>query len=287
MTNCYIKMKESLGSLTNSERRIAKYIVDFPREIISMPIDQLAANCDSSKSSVVRMCKSLGYKGYKDLCVQLNADLLSTAPEIISYKNILPNDDLRTIVENISANNIKSIENSLSVLDYGELERAVEAISAAKRVDFYGCGNSALVAKDAQYKFIRINKHCNAHVDPHLQILAAANLTEGDVAVIISYTGETRDILRVLEMVRRTKAVTISITKYGTNSVSKQADIRLYTASLETLIRSGAMSSRIGQLNVVDFLFSAVASHEFPQIKSYLDRTSFATRMTKTSHLDE
>lgn len=287
MVSCYLKLKESIGNLSNSEKKVAKYVIDFPQEIVSMPIEQLAQNCGTSKSAVVRFCKSMGYKGYKEFCIQLNADLAQTSPESVTYRDILPKDDLRSIVANVTENNIKSLENTLNILNYDELELAVSAIANAKRVDFYGCGNSGLVALDAQNKFMRINKYSNAQIDPHMQIAAAANLTKGDVAVLISYTGETRDILETMELIKRTGATTISITRYGKNSLSEMAQIKLFTPSLETLIRSGAKGSRIGQLNLIDIIFSAVASREYSEIKIYLDRTSFAYRKKKSTMLEE
>lgn len=283
MTGCYLRLKESIDTLSNSEKRIAEFVTDFPYEAISMPIEQLAQACSTSKSSVVRLCKSLGYRGYKEFCMQMNADLVNSSPEDCTYRDILPRDDLRSIAENVTANNIKSLENTLGILDYDELERAVSVMQKARRIDFYGCGNSGLVALDAQNKFMRINKISSAQIDPHTQILAAANLVEGDVAVLISYSGETRDILETMDIVRRSGATSISITRYGKNPLSERTDIRLHTTSLETLIRSGATGSRIGQLNIIDILFSAVASREYAQVKTYLDRTSLAHRKKKVT----
>lgn len=281
MYGCYLRLKETMPQLSNSERKAAAYILEFPNETVLMPIDALANNCGTSKSAVVRLCKSLGFKGYKEFCIRLNADLISSPPENTSYQDIHPGDDLQMIAKAVTENNRKSLENVLGTLDYNELERAVDAMTAARRIDFYGCGNSGLVAQDAQNKFMRINKISISQVDPHMQIVSAATLVKGDVAVLISYSGETNDILSTHELIRRTGATTVSITRYGKNSLSELTDIRLYTASLETLIRSAAMSSRIGQLNIIDILFSAVASREFPEIKHYLDLTSDAYRKKK------
>ena len=109
--------------------------------------------------------------------------------------------------------------------------------------------------------------------DPHNQILAATSLTKGDVAVLISYSGNTKDILETADVARQTEATLISITRYGKNPLSERADIRLYSSSSEPLIRSGAMGSRIGQLTVVDILYTAVVSREYDSVKHHLDKT--------------
>jgi len=153
------------------------------------------------------------------------------------------------------------------------VERAINAIHKAKRIDFYGVGASGLIALDAQQKFIRINKHAWAYTDPHMQITAAANLSKNDVVVVISYSGETGDIIDTVKIAKESGATIIAVTKYGMNTLAEISDIRLFLSSPETTMRSGAMGSRIAQLTIIDIIFTGVASLEYPYIKKYLDRT--------------
>jgi DNA-binding MurR/RpiR family transcriptional regulator len=275
---CYVKMKNTLDALPPTERRIASYILDDPESVIGMPIDLLATKCATSKASVVRLCKSLGYRGYKQFCIELASDLAVNSHIKYKYDDVHPGDDLRSIVESVCHNNIRTLQESMAVMDLASLEKAVQAITAAPRVDFYGLGTSGIVAHDAQNKFLRINKISFASADPHLQILSASSLRPGDVAVLISYSGETRDIFDTLAVVRESGATTVSITRYGPNKLSRQVDISLYTSSQESFIRSGAMSSRIGQLNVIDMLYTAVVSNEYETVKEHLDRTLRSSR---------
>ncbi|MBQ8510540.1 MAG: MurR/RpiR family transcriptional regulator [Clostridia bacterium] len=279
---CYLNIKESYERLSVSEKRIAKYIIDNPSEVVKMPIGDLADKCQTSKPTVVRLCKSLGYSGYKELCMYLNADIMLSENGEMTYKDINPNDESPEIVAKVAENNIKAIKNTMEIMDYAELNRAVDLLMNARRIDFYGVGNSGFVAMDAQNKFLRINKLATAQTDPHLQILTASNLSENDVAVFISYTGETRDLLETMEIVKSTGAATISITKLGKNSLSLASDVNLFMVSDESFIRSGAMSSRIGQLCIVDILFSIVTSRMYSDIKPYLDRSMAASKKKKT-----
>lgn len=283
MSGCFLKLKEALPTLPKSEQRTAKYILENPDKIASLSIGELANRCDTSKATVIRLCKSLGYKGYKEFKAKLLGDIANNGHEQIKYTDIILCNDLGTLAKGVCANNVKSIENTLSILDMNELEKAVDTIIAAKRVDFYGVGISGLVALDAQNKFLRINKISVVCTDSHQQILAAASLKKGDVAVMISYSGETKDILETLEMIKESEATVISITRYGKNSLSKASDIRIYTASLEPLLRSGATGSRIAQLTVIDILFSAVISREYSEIKGFLDKTTIAYEHKKTA----
>lgn len=247
-----------------------------------MPISELAERCQTSKPTVVRLCKTLGYSGYKELCMYLNADIMLSENGEMSYKDINPSDNSPEIVAKVSENNIKAIRNTVDIIDYTALNRAVDLLIKARRIDFYGVGNSGFVALDAQNKFLRINKLATAQTDPHLQILTASNLSANDVAVFISYTGETRDLLETHDIVKNTGASTISITKFGKNSLAQACDVNLFMVSDESFIRSGAMSSRIGQLCVIDILFSIVTSRLYSEIKPYLDRSMAASKKKKT-----
>jgi len=275
---CYVKMKNTMESLSPTEQRIASFILEDPNSVIGMPIDMLAGQCGTSKASVVRLCKSLGYKGYKQFCIELAADLAVNSQSKYTYEDIHPGDDLRSIMESVCRNNIKTIEESMAVIDFASIEKAVHVIAKAPRVDFYGLGTSGLVANDAQNKFLRINKVSFSTSDPHLQILSAASLKPGDVAVLISYSGESKDIFDTLDVIRQAGATSVSITRYGPNTLSRKADINLHTSAQESFVRSGAMSSRIGQLNLVDMLYTAVASHEYAHVKEHLDRTLKSSR---------
>lgn len=276
MEGCFLKISESLESLTKKEQLIAKYILQYSQDVPQMSIHELAVASGTSPSSVVRLCKSLGYSGYKEFCRLLTADISANRQDEIVYEDVHPGDSLASIAKNVVFSNMYAIESSLQILDIDQLEQAVTAISEADRIDFYGVGASSLVALDAQNKFLRIHKNSNASEDPHLQILRAATLEKGDVAVVISYSGETRDILMIADTAKKASATLIAITKYGKNSLSALADINLCTYSTETLIRSGAMSSRISQLTIVDILYTAVVSNHYGELKPFLDKSLYA-----------
>lgn len=281
MTGCCLKIRESLDGLTKKERLVAEYVLQFPREVPEKSIEELAVACSTSPSSVIRFCKKLGYAGYKDFCRLLTADTSANRDEEIVYKDVRPGDSLPSIAKSVAMSNVTAIESSLQILSSEQLEKAVDAVSRADRVDFYGVGSSCLVALDAHNKFLRINKISNANLDAHVQILCATTLKKGDVAVFISYSGETRDILTIAEVAKKTSATIIAVTKYGRNSLSAQADIRLSTFSTENLIRSGAMSSRISQLTIIDILYTAVASKNYSTVKPFLDKSRFSAGMMR------
>ena len=116
-----------------------------------------------------------------------------------------------------------------------------------------------------------------------MQVTAAANLKSGDVAVLISYSGETDDIIDTMRVAKQSGATLIAITRFGNNTISQGSDIKLFVSSPETSMRSGAMGSRIAQLNVIDIIFSSVASIEYNTIKKYLEKTSEVTSLKRNN----
>lgn len=281
MYGSLIRIKEIIDNLNPSEKKIAEYILKSPKEISDLSIKDLADKSGSSQSAVVRLCKILGYKGYKEFRITIAKDTAKTNKDENMYNDINPQDNIDTIITNISYNNKKSIDNTVEVLSKEALKEAVRIISKASKIDFYGVGASYIIALDAFQKFTRINKNVRATSDTHLQIEFASNLKMGDVAVAISYSGETKDTFESIEVAKAAGATTISITKFGNNSISNLCDINLFVLSPEITFRSGAMSSRIAQLNVIDILFTSVAGCMFDDVKEFLENTRMSTRIKR------
>lgn len=273
--NVLIKIRDRKDSLTPVERLVAEYILANKEEIPHLSIKSLAQASKTSDASVLRFCKTMGYNGYRSFIVSISASLGSMDEETggDQYTDIQPGDDLLTIVSNIGRNNMKSIEDTLSVIDRNAVEKAVHALRGSKRIVFFGIGASGLVCQDAEQKFTRINKICHAYTDGHSQLTAATILSKGDVAIFISNSGNTVEILDALDIAQKNGATSIAITKYSKSELSDKADILLSISTPEISIRSGAMGSRIAMLTVIDILFAGVASADYGQVKKYLSKS--------------
>lgn len=278
MEDCIVKINQILDQLAPAENRVAHYMLENSHEVIGQTIDQVATACQTSKTTVVRLCKQLGYKGYKAFCIALSTDLASGGQNRISYQDVSPTDDLHTICQHVSRHNQAAIADTMRVLKEEDLTRVVEAVHQASRVDFYGVGSSGLVALDAQQKFQRLGKETQTTLDPHVQVVTAARLSPGDVAVLFSYSGETTDIIDTLESVKRAGATAVAVTRFGGNRLSRCADISLCVASSEMLVRSAAAASRTAMLHIVDLIFFGVATMGYDTYKPYLDRTHLEGR---------
>lgn len=272
--NVLIKIRDMRDSLTPVEKMVADYILNNLEEIPHYSVKELAKQSKTSDASVLRFCKTMGYSGYRSFIVSISAFVGSMdEEEKDEYTDIQPGDSLSTIITNISHNNSRSIEDTLSVIDREQIALAVEAISSCRRIAFFGVGASGLVCQDAEQKFSRINKICHAYTDGHSQLTAATLLGKDDVAIFISNSGNTSDILEALDIAVKNGCTTVAITKHSKSELADKCGIILNISTPELTFRSGAMGSRIVMLTVIDILFAGVASAEYHQVKKYLTKT--------------
>jgi DNA-binding MurR/RpiR family transcriptional regulator len=270
-----VMLSEMLGKLPPSEKKIASFILEYPKEAIALTASELGKRSSTSSAAVIRLCKSLGLKGYQELKLRIAGDLQKT--DHPGFRDIEPNESQHSIIEKMSSNSIQTIRETADLLSTEELSKAVEAIQKAETVHFFGVGASSIIAQDAQQKFLRINKHATAFADIHMTATLVANVKPDDVVFGISFSGKTFEVAKILELANKRGAVTISLTKYGSSLVSDQAGIRLFTSSTkEPTFRSGATSSRIAQLHVIDILFMCAASRQYDESVAYLDETRSA-----------
>jgi len=270
-----------MDSFPPTERRVALYILENRETILGTGIGQLSQACHTSKTSVVRLCKQLGYQGYKDFCQAISAQKARDSMGDSFYGDLTPGASLREIIHDVYRRNLTGLQSTMQLLSVEEVGLAVEVLHTAKRVDFYGVGNSAIVALDGQNKFLRIGKVSLTSMDPHVQIVCASSLGAGDVAVFLSYSGETLDTLATLDVALEAGATTLSITKYAPNTLSNRAKINLRIAASEGMARSGAKSSRLAMLHLVDILLSAVSAQEYEHVQPLLDRSLRAANLKR------
>lgn len=282
-TGGLMMLSEMLNRLPPSEQKIASYIIENPYEVLSLTANELGKKSSTSGAAVIRLCKSLHLKGFPELKLRIAGDLQK--PDNEGFIDIKPNESTISILNKMTNNSIQTIRETTELLSRNQLEKAVEVLKKARRIHFIGIGASSIIAQDAQQKFLRINKTAYAFTDMHVATTLVANAQEDDVVVGISFSGETPEVAKILEIANRHHAHTVSITKYGQSIVSEQADIKLYSsATKEPTFRSGATLSRMAQLHVVDILFMCVASSQYDETVTHLEATRKAVR-DLTGHL--
>ncbi len=271
MDNTLLHLRSVFPTLRPAEQRVARQILKSPDETVHLSITELAKRSQVSDATVVKFCKRLGYKGFQEFKILLAQDV-AVKPEPI-YGEVEPDDDVVSVKEKIFQANIMALQDTCQVLDGDQLQKAVDALGSAREIHFYGLGASGIVALDAEQKFSRIGMRVNAFIDAHMQITRAVLLQPGDVAVGISYSGETSEIAQALQVAKNAGAVTIAITNFSASTTASLAHIVLLTSSQENIFRSGAISSRIAQLSTIDTLFIAVALVDYERSQAAVEQT--------------
>lgn len=282
MTNIELRVQNIYDSLSNAEKKAADYFLSHVDWVFHKPIAQLAEEAGVSKVAWVRFSKAIGFDGLKDLkrelFTQMHEELDSTEPTGGPFSDIREISNIPELIEGIKNSSIRAIQDTAKLMEPDALESAARAILQARSVRIFGVGASGLVAEDLQSKLLRINKNTCFSADHHVQLTYAANMTQEDVAVFISMSGNTREVLEVLQLAKKTNARSIALTKYSKNPLSQNADIVLYISCPEISVRSGAMSSRLAQLMAVDALYSTVAHLDYDQISPHLERSLESTQ---------
>ncbi len=270
-----VRIRSLLPGLARAEQRVAKVVLEDPASVARRSITEVALAANTSETTVTRFCKAVGVGGYPQLRIALAADTART--EARTTRNlggeIGPEDDLAAVIGKVSFADARAVEETADQLDVATLERVIEVVASAGRVDVYGVGASAFVAADLQQKLHRIGRVCFAWSDTHIMLTSAAVLSPGDVAIGVSHTGATTDTVEALRVAREHGAVTIAVTNFPRSPITEVADHVLTTAARETTFRSGATASRIAQLTVIDCLFIGVAQRHMDASVSALDAT--------------
>ena len=258
MKNVLIRMNQYRAQASGAERGVLDWVLENPEAAAQCSIHRLAELSYTSPSTVVRICRKLGFEGYRDLQKSLLCELAIRQENRAERSGQLEYiDQLTDIIDKVTYRNIASLENSRMLMEPEVIRKSVDLICASGTVLLFGMGASFLVAQDAYQKLLRVGKPCALSEDIHCQYLLARNAGPSDVAIIISYTGCTEEILRCARDLRRQGTPIIAITRFEPSPLSQMSDCNLYVVAMEETFRSGAMSSRIAQLNMIDILYTA------------------------------
>src|SRR5690606_3892931 len=243
-----------LPSLTPAAQAIARIILDDPGLVVRSTITEFSAVSGTSEATIVRTARALGFTGYSQLRFALAA-AVAKEPERLVPGDLAPDDPLTDVIAKVARAESEALADTAAQLDPGQLDEVVTAIVAARRVDVYGVAASGLVAADMSQKLLRIGLSSHPFSDAHLALTSAALLGSGDVAVAISCSGETPDVLMPARTAAETGALVVAITNNPRSSLAELAHHTLVSAGRETAFRPGALASRISQLLIVDCIF--------------------------------
>ena len=253
----YFCLQEKLHLLSKKEQKTAEYMAAHQGQLIYASITELAELAGTSEATVTRVCSKLGYRGFQALKVSVAQEMVRPQDKI--ERDLQTDATAENIVEKVFSNAIETLVMTQKAMDMSAVERCIDVLSKARRIAIIGNGNSAAIALDAQHKFMRLGLDACSYTDDHMQMIAVSALKKGDVIIVISHSGSSRNAADTLCLANERGATSISITSNGISPVSKLADIRLYTYSQETRYRTYALASRMAELTIIDTLYTGVA----------------------------
>ena len=248
--------------LTASEKKLATFVVANGQRSQTMSISELAAACGVAEATISRFCRRMGYQGYSAFRLAIAAATAARENSDPLSGEIQPEDTVPDLCAKLASANIDAIRETQGLIRPENIQVAADALLAAHTVLCMGQGGSMLMAEEAAHLFTTAFPGFFAISDSHMQVIAAANLTEKDIILFFSYSGSTKELMDVLQIAQRRHIRTVLVTRYSGSPGAGLADIVLQCGSTEGPLQLGSVAARIAQLYLIDVLFSEMCRRD-------------------------
>lgn len=250
------RIKSAREALRKSERKVADVVLADPDRSVQSSIQTLAQLAQVSEPTVIRFCRALDCAGFQEFKLKLARDLASRGTFV--YQDVSQEDTTRALCNKILDSAMASMGQVRNQISHEAIDKAVELYLAAKRVEFYGSGGSAVVAEDAQLKFFRLGIPAVAYSDPHIQHASAALLDSDSLAIAISSSGRNEDLLTTARLAKDCGAKVIAVSATG-SPLAEIADLNLFVDVVEDSDVFAPIKSRLAQIVLLDILSVTIA----------------------------
>lgn len=270
-SNILLQIQSTYNQLTKVEKKVADYVLHNKKEALYMSITDLADACEVGDTSVYRFCRTMKLQGYQEFKMKLSLSISDTETMLGASEE---NDE--SMSHKIMDLHISAIKESYMMLEHGNLNKIVAMIENARRVFFFGIGDSLLTAEEARNKFLRITDKVSCISDPHMQSMAASMTTDEDLLIIISYSGATKDNIHVAKEGKKAGAKIACITHFKKSPLTAYSDVILLCGSEESPMDGGSLSAKMGQLYLIDLVFQEYYARNYKECRENNKKTSTA-----------
>lgn len=268
--NILATTKFLLPSFTAAEKRVAEFVLASPKEVTRMSLKKMALRCECGEATIVRLCKTIGVSGYAEFKRLLEMQL-KTPPMKEDALRPGAGKGMGDTVARVFELNILNLRKTLEVAAIEEYESACEVLASAGKICFFAIGDAMFPCSYASLRFRRIGYDCYADSDADVQIVNAYNMKEGDVAIAISHSGRTKQVVEAMRIAKERGAVTICITKAGKSELTKYSDIVLYNVTTDTTVDKEIIARRVAEQAMLDAIYMGVLqkmeSNSFARLK--------------------
>lgn len=256
-----LKMGSVLDNITvlydqlfDAEKKIAKYILNNPKEVVDMTVSELAETSDVSIASVSRFCRKVGLKGFAQLKISLAQELVDTHKSG-EVSNEISVEDIPQSLQNILANKITELKQTVNQINTDEFKAILEGIRDASRVQVVAVGNTIPVAIDAAFKFNELGIPTTAGTIWETQLSYSFTLGKGDLLIAISNSGESDKVLEAVKIANKNGAMTLGITNSAHSAIGEEVQYHITTATRENLFLDEFCFSRVSAMTVIEIIF--------------------------------
>lgn len=267
-----LKIKQFYPELSGKYKAIADYIITNPENVVRNKVREVANSCNCDDALVIRFCHKIGYAGFSDLKNSIVSEFLPVNINTVD-KEFAEKDSFSELKQNFLENNNKVLHDTISLLKEHDVKQAAKLLTNATKIYLIAAGSSGIVALDIQNKFMRLGFNVIFHQDSELAKVFFGMLNPEDVVLAVSFSGDTRSVYELATIAKTRGAPVVSITNFPNSILAGLADINLLTASAETVFRLGAMTSRIAQYLIVDFLVIYMALQNIDETEENVLRT--------------
>ena len=274
-SNVFSRIVEEYYKFTASEKKVSDYISGQRKNVQYMSISELAEACDVAEATISRFCRRLGYKGY-------NAFKLAIANASENEKTVdqlNENSTLADIAVNRSNVNINAIEQTLALINTEAVEKAAQLMLNSQKVLCMGQGGSAIIAEEAAHLFSMAFSNFTPIVESHMQMIAAAGLSEKDCVLYFSYSGSTQDVADSISVAKSRNAKVILVTRFPKSPGAMQADVVLLCGAKESPLQHGSVEARIPQLYLLDVLYHQMCAMDPVNVEKHKNNVAEAVAL--------
>lgn len=251
-SNTLLLLVSIYPSLTKMEKKVADVVQLNPEETILLTVTDLAEKADVSETTVIRFCRRLGFRGFQEFKLAIAQNMANIPSGIDGH--IEDSDDPTAIAQKVTLKNKQVLQDTADFIQADIFNLAVDTLINAKKILTVGVGSSGVTALDAQYRFMRLGLNVEGQRDPHIFAMMASLIGKGDVAFGISSSGSTKDVIETMAIAKDNGARVICLTSHAKSPITNYADIVLLVPSRESPLQGGELSTKIGQIHMIDLL---------------------------------
>lgn len=265
-----LEIQAAYNQLTKTEKKVADYVIAHQKEVLYMSITDLADACEVGDTSVYRFCRTMNLQGYQEFKMKLSLSQREESQSSMEQK--MPTHMAEAVMEV----NIKAIRETAMLLDKEEFDRILIMFERAKRVYFFGIGDSLLTAQAACNRFLRITNKVVCLTDAHIQAMVASTAEKDDLFVIVSYSGATKDNILVAKLAKEVGAKVVCISHFRKSPLTLYADAIMLSGAEESPLEGGSVVSKVGTFYLLDLLYQEFYRRNYKMCRLNNEKTSSA-----------